>query len=222
MSRTTNVSTGPVNPSTRWFEYSAGDGTISYYDKEARKKVVVDLPFKFAVLDELKTVTGWHDKSQSGIYANEVRNTSKDELEVKSFKGGPLLRGFYKDVKDRLKLMGGKFTTSLYIAYDDNGTIRTGNLRVTGAALRAWSDFAANNNKYGGLVVIAGTEDQKTGSVRYKTPVFALDPIPDHWEEAAVAADAVLQEFLTARLASDKAAIYAKDQADDANIPFAA
>lgn len=87
MSRS-NPTDGIKNPATRWFEWAGGDeGGIKHYDKEAKADVKVALPFTFLLLDELSTVKGWHEPSESGIYANEVRDTRQDALVVRAFKG---------------------------------------------------------------------------------------------------------------------------------------
>ena len=87
------------NPAVRWFEWNGEKGVIRFYDKDAKTNVDVPLPFTFLLLDQLATVRGWHDASASGIYANEVRDTTKDTLVVKSFKGGTIAEGLYKDIK---------------------------------------------------------------------------------------------------------------------------
>ena len=84
MSRS-NPSVNAPNPAARWYEWNGETGTVRYYDKEAKKNIDVPLPFTFLLLDELACVKGWHDPSQSGIYSNEVRDTTKDKLLVKAF-----------------------------------------------------------------------------------------------------------------------------------------
>ena len=77
MSRS-NPNTGSSNPSTRWHEWAGDKGILKYYDKAQAATVEVPLPFTFILLDETATVKGWHDASESGIYANEVRDTRQE------------------------------------------------------------------------------------------------------------------------------------------------
>jgi hypothetical protein len=125
MSRS-NPTDGARNPASRWFEFASGvdGGFVRYYDKEAEKQVALGDAntggtFTLILLDELATVKGWHDASESGIFANEVRDTRQDILVVKSFKGGELASGLYADIKDRIVAVGGHFVSSCYIAYKD-------------------------------------------------------------------------------------------------------
>jgi hypothetical protein len=132
MSRS-NPTDGIRNPATRWFEFASGvdGGFVRYYDKDAEKQVPLGDAenggtFTFILLDELATVKGWHDASESGIFANEIRDTRQDTLVVKSFKGGELASGLYASIKDRIVAVGGHYVASCYIAYKDGGGLRLG------------------------------------------------------------------------------------------------
>jgi len=210
MSRS-NPTDGVSNPSRRWFEYAGGNdgGVIRYYDKEAKKDVVVGEQFQFILLDELATVKGWHDASDSGIYANEVRDTKQDVMVVRSFKGGELASGVYSSIRDRIGAMGGHFVASCYIAFKgDDGKLAIGNLGFKGAALNAWVEFkkSAGTKKdaagkpvrayYVDAVKITGYEEGQKGRVVYRTPKFALSPIGEESQKAAVDLDRELQDFL--------------------------
>src|SRR5688572_29501693 len=99
MSRS-NPTDGARNPSTRWFEFASGadGGFVRYYDKASEKQIALGDAvnggkFLFILLDEMATVKGWHDPSESAIFANEVRDTRQDTLVVRSFKGGELASG---------------------------------------------------------------------------------------------------------------------------------
>ena len=118
MSRSNPTDNTP-NPCTRWYEWDGANGGVRYYDKEAKKNIPVPDSFVFILLDELGTIKGWHDASDSGIYSNEVRDTKQETLLVKSFKGGVLAEGLYANIRDRVtsKAVGGKFSMSCYIGY---------------------------------------------------------------------------------------------------------
>lgn len=215
MSRS-NPTEASRNPSTRWFSFASGQdgGFVRYYDKDAEKNV--DLgdaqnggKFQFILLDELATVQGWHDPSESGIFANEVRDTRQDTLVVRSFKGGELASGLYASIKDRIVAVGGHFVSSCYIAYKDNGSLKLGNIRFKGAALSAWMDFkkecptkkdaAGKSVKayYVDAVKIDGFEQLKKGGTTFRVPKFALAPLSEETNEQAIKIDSELQAYLS-------------------------
>lgn len=215
MSRS-NPTDSARNPSTRWFEFASGadGGFVRYYDKEAEKNVLLGDAekggtFVFILLDELATVKGWHDPSESSIFANEVRDTRQDTLVVKSFKGGELASGLYASIKDRIVAVGGHFVSSCYIAYKDGSDLCLGNIRFKGAALSAWMDFkkecptkkdATGKNVKGfyvDAVKIEGFEQQRKGGTTFRVPKFALAPLSGDTNKQALALDAELQAFLS-------------------------
>lgn len=204
------------NPSTRWFQWAGGDegGFVRYYDKDTEKNV--DLgnsggggKFVFLLLDELATVNGWHDPSESSIFANEVRDTRQDALVVKSFKGGELASGLYQQIKDRVVAVGGHFVSSCYIAYKDADGLRLGNIRFKGAALSAWMDFKkecptkkdANGKSikayYVDAVKMEGFEQQKKGGTTFRVPKFSLSQVSPETNLQALGLDAELQAYLS-------------------------
>jgi len=194
-SRPTNTSN---NPAVRWFEWKGETGGIRYYDKEAEKNVDVPLPFTALLLDQLGTVKGWHDASDSGIYANEVRDTRQQPLVVKSFKGGVLAEGLYAAIKDRVHTFGGYFVANCYIAAKIDGVLQIASLRWKGAALSAWMEFTKANRKAlddKAFAVTGFTEGQK-GRVKFAVPTFAIKDITPETQAAALALDEALQAHL--------------------------
>lgn len=188
------------NPATRWFEWNGKDGCIKYYDKDTDTKVDLPLPFAFSLLDELASVRGWHKLSTSGIYSNQVRDTSKDTLIVKSFKGGLLAEGLYKDIKADINAAGGKYNADLYIAFkNENGELVTGGLLLKGTALKSWMDFRKQHgdDRYRKAIVIADVSDGKNGNITFKTPIFQLQPRSAESTNVAKALDVKLQDWLT-------------------------
>lgn len=203
------------NPSTRWFFFASGadGGFVRYYNKEAEKNIALGDAdkggtFQFILLDELATVQGWHDPSESAIFANEVRDTRQDTLVVKSFKGGELASGLYAGIKDRIVAVGGHFVASCYLAYKDGDKLCIGNIRFKGAGLSAWMDFkkqcptkkGADGKSlkayYLDAVRIRGFEQLKKGGTTFRVPVFSLAPLSPESNNQAVALDAELQSFL--------------------------
>lgn len=233
MSRS-NPTDGIRNPSTRWFEWAGGDdgGYIRWYDKDSKLQQKVMLPFTFLLLDELSTVKGWHDASDSGIYANEVRDTRQDALVVKSFKGGELASGIYKAIRDRITAQGGHYCASLYLAYrDEDEQLKIGNLNLKGAASSAWMEFKKSAPTKKGAdgkslrayfidaVKIASFEQLKKGATVYRVPKFSLQEVSEASNQQAVGLDAELQAFLSDYLKRPKAEAAAPEEPLPAETP---
>lgn len=218
MSRS-NPTDGARNPSTRWFEWAGGDegGFVRWYDKETKQHIKMDGPFTFLLLDELSTVKGWHEPSESSIYANEVRDLRQDALVVKSFKGGELATGLYTSIKDRIVAKGGHYHASVYLAYKEGAELRIGNLGLKGAALGAWMDFkkAAPMKKdvngkslkayFVDAVTVAGFVEAKKGGTTFRVPKFALKEVAEATNLQAVALDTELQAFFAEYLKRPRA-----------------
>lgn len=195
-----NENTSP-NPATRWFEWNGEHGVVRYYDKEAKKNVDVGSDFSFILLDQLGGVRGWHDASESGIYSNEVKDTRQEAMVVKSFKGGTLIEGIYKDIKDRVNTLGGQFVANCYIAFKNGGEkLEIGSLRFKGAALGAWMEFCKSHRAdlYKKAIRIHGFTEGKKGRIVFRVPVLSSADLTPETDRAAIALDATLQEFLKA------------------------
>ena len=219
MSRS-NPNEGVKNPSRRWFEWAGGSdgGVIRYYDKEKKENITLALPVVFILLDELATVRGWHDPSESGIYCNEVRDTRQDTFVVKAFKGGELASGLYATIRDRIKAVGGHFQSSCYVGFKDSASspLELGNLSFKGAALNAWVEFKTANRVelFKQAFAITGYKDAKKGATAYRVPTFALRAISSETDQAAIALDQELQDYLSSYLKKsrdDQAATAAKE-----------
>jgi hypothetical protein len=146
-------------------------------------------------------VRGWQDASGSGIYSNEVKDTRQDAFVVKAFKGGTLIEGIYKDIKDRVNSLGGQFVANCYIAFKNgDGKLTLGSIRFKGAALGAWMEFCKQHRAdlYKKAIRINGFTEGKKGRIVFRMPVLSLKDISPEMDKAAIALDATLQEFLTA------------------------
>lgn len=197
MSRS-NPTVNAPNPAVRWFEWNGEEGIVRWYDKDAKAKQSVP-DFEFLFLDQLGSVRGWHDASESGIYSNEVRDTRSDVLVVKSFKGGTLIEGIYRDIKDRVNTLGGQFVASCYVAFKNGADgLVLGNLKFKGAALGAWMEFtkAHRADLYKKAIKITGFSEGKKGRIVYRMPQFVLKDVSPETNNIAVALDAELQEWL--------------------------
>lgn len=192
------------NPTTKYLEWKSNDKCFSYYDKAAEENVKVELPTKFVFLQHYHTVKGWHDGSQSGIWANEVYYIGSEEMTVRSFKGGELAHGLYKEIKSRVNSMGGRYHRSIYVMLED-GTLA--NVSLKGAGVKEWSDFMETS---GGLVdsqwiEIKDAKEMKKGSIKYSTPNFSLGANLTKQESAnADQVAATLKEYLDGYFAKEE------------------
>jgi hypothetical protein len=214
VSRSNPNENGTPNPAARWFEWNGENGVVRYYDREEKKNVVVGDDFTFLLLDQLGSVRGWHDASDSGIFSNEVKDTRQEVMVVKSFKGGTLAEGIYKDIKDRVNAVGGQFVANCYIAFkDDNDTLAIGSLRFKGAALSAWMDFSKAHRAelYKKAIRIKGFEEGKKGRIVYRVPVLHVTEISEATNAAATELDREFQAYLATYLKKTK-----RDQVESA------
>lgn len=169
----TNEAPKSANPTSKYLEWKSNDKSFSYYDKEAGENVKVELPLKFLFLQNYHTVKGWNDASESGIYSNEVFYIGSEPMTVRSFKGGVIAEGLYKDIKPTITAAGGKYNRSIYVMLED-GTVA--NISLKGSGVRQWSDFMeANKNIIDNQwVEVLTSNDEKKGSIKYSTPEFTV------------------------------------------------
>lgn len=143
MSKSKETENTTSNPSTRWFEWVGSKGCLKYWDRDKKENFFVELPFRFIVLDQLNTVTGFSDALQQGFFANEVRDT-RDKLTLRT-KQGIHTEGIWK--QDLSIIDGARFTKSIYIAYfDEDKELQLGNIKFSGSALGGLSDGAIDAN----------------------------------------------------------------------------
>jgi hypothetical protein len=203
------------NPAKRFLEWKSNDKCFSYYDKEKKENVSVPLPFKFLVLDQLHTVSGWNDATSSGIYSNEVKFISKQQMTVKPFKGNEIAKGLYADIKEKVKNAGGHYVKSIYIMLED-GTLA--NIQLKGSAVQQWGEFT--NKSLSRLpeewVVVDKAVDGKKGAVKYTTPGFTFGGSLS--DKEAAQADLVFDEletYLKAYLIKEEAPVEVEDLDSD-------
>lgn len=192
------------NPTTKYLEWKSNDKSFSYYDKSKGENVKVELPFKFVFLQHYHTVKGWSDASGSGIYSNEVYFIGSEPMAVKSFKGGVIAEGLYKDIKPTITNAGGKYHRSVYVMLEDGSLA---NISFKGAVVREWSIFMENNANNCDVkwVEVNTANEQKKGSVKYTTPDFTLGESISKAD--ATKADKVageFQEYISSYLKKDE------------------
>jgi len=174
------------NPCKKFIRFKSGK--FSYWDKEEKKDVPVEFPLEFVALRELATITGFDEKNECGIYSNEISSIGIQPLLVKSFKGGEIAAGFYKEIKDTVVSRGGKYTASIYIMIDGE----LANLQLRGAALREWFE-----KKKGVKYSIAKTKKGRTGAVSYDVPVIeTVEATPEERIAASNLYEGELHDYL--------------------------
>lgn len=197
MSRSNPTDNAP-HPCTRWIEWDGSNGEFRYYDKEQKKNVSIGDGLTFILLDQLATIKGWHDASESGIFSNEIRDIQQDVLVVKAFKGGTLAEGTYKPIRDKIIAHGGHFTANLYSAIKIDDELAIASIQFKGAALSVWMEFSKKNRAdlYKKAVRCKGFTEGKKGKIVFRTPVFSLAEVSPETDSKALDCDRVLQEFL--------------------------
>lgn len=196
------------NPATRFMQWRGGadgGGKITYYDKAEAQEYEVDLPFRFTVLDELHTITGFSEKDHSGFWSNEVRDL-KDKLVVKT-KAGTIAQGAYGDISDRIKALGAKYAKSVYIAFkDESGELVIGNIKFSGASLTAWIEFQKKFDVSVAAVSIEGGKKAKKGATIYFTPIIDGLNLNAQTKKEAIKLDEELQRYLNTYMTQKPAA----------------
>lgn len=186
------------NPATRFMQWRGGadgGGKITWYSKEDSQEYEVDLPFRFTVLDELHTITGYSEKDRSGFWSNEVRDL-KDELVVRT-KAGIVAKGAYSNISDGIKSKGAKYAKSVYIAFkDEEGELVIGNIKFSGASLTAWIEFQKKFDVSVAAVKIDGGKKAKKGATVYYIPVIEGMNLNEQTKKEAIKLDEELQRFL--------------------------
>jgi hypothetical protein len=172
MSRREQFGTSTPSPVARYYTWSSEDKQFKYYDKESKANINV-FPLSVALLTTRSTVRGWHEASKSAIYANEVKNSGKEQLAVFADKGKVAIAlGIYRDIKGILQ--GGHFEKVIY-GYEQNvGIVK---INIKGSGLKAYSDFEKENNGqklFENFISVSKFESLKNGAVKYTVPTFGL------------------------------------------------
>ncbi len=134
---------GNASPIKRYLQFSGSTGIFSYYDKEIKERVELD-ELEIIVLDVRASVTGYNSTSKAQITSNLVAETGSEKLTVTSWKDGKstaIAEGLYKDIKDKVKTAGGKFTSNVICLCDVGNGQEICNLQFQGSSLNGWIKF---------------------------------------------------------------------------------
>ena len=173
MARLDRPTKAASNPAKKFLNWKSNEKCFSFYDKESQQNVRVELPLKVLFLEHYHTVKGWNNASESGIFSNEVYSIGKEPLSVKSFKGGEIASGLYKEIKTEIKSEGAVYYRSIYVMTETGELI---NLQLKGSAVSNYSNFYNDNNHLldNQWIEVNEFQEGKSGAVSYTVPVFKV------------------------------------------------
>lgn len=201
MSRTKKTG-GSSSPVQKYLSFKGSKGQVRYYDKNKEgedKNVNIDT-LDLVILDIKSSVSGFNESSSSSISSNmlDPYSTGKEEFIVKTKVNGSFgefTRGIWKDIKDEVANIGGKFTTNIFALADvgDGNGLQIVRLELNGSALSPWIEYVDgldnDDEVYDQLITITKGQlcTRKKGKTvpvsdaEYKKVVAALkkDPMAD-------------------------------------------
>lgn len=206
-----NPTTYVPNPAKHTVSWAGADGFFAVYDKEKKERVMLDLPFRFAWVENTAAITGFHEddnpSKQFFIQSNELLKVKEGTFQVFHYeKDGEKSKkvvdheGTYDEIKDAVKSRsyGGRYTTVIYAVSDgDNGPIKSGDIiriEIAGAALNAWIDKGFS--QYDGGVCVEESIEKKKGRVTYYQPIFKQEQISSDLNATALEADKAITAWI--------------------------
>lgn len=164
------------NPSQYYLEWNIQHNSFCYYSSEKEDRIPFPLPFKFLALKFLNTITGFDEKTDQGLYANEVTNTTMEHFKVCRRDGSVVATGLYNSIKDQVKTAGGKFTQSIYAMTPRGGIV---NVRIKGAQMLNFNVIKKHGNRWRDEWLQVANYDTKTHGEGeeakvYTVPVFSF------------------------------------------------
>lgn len=192
------------NPALRFYQWEGSTGAVNYYDKEAKKKVAVALPFTFLPISRLVTLKGYNDDTKTSYWSNEVKDIQKDSFHVQSVSGGAnnkqirtVAQGLYKDIKPTLDSLDIAYVESLYIGIKGAKGLELCNFQIKGSAIGSWIQFCKDHKIWEIAASINSSLDKKKGSVKYKEPVYTpIVKISEAMQKQSIALDLQLNDYL--------------------------
>jgi hypothetical protein len=154
-------------------EWSGSKGEFYYFDKTAKAKIPMKSPFYGFVIDEANTIVGFHEKSNKGIWSNEVKDLSKEQLNVRV--GSQTMDlGLYDEIKDAVKTKGGKYCKVVYFALisETGKELSLVKIRLSGSALAPFIDGKFRASEKLILKFSTNPESKKKGATVYFEPTI--------------------------------------------------
>jgi dsDNA-binding SOS-regulon protein len=192
-----------TNPAKLFIEWSGSEGKFSYYDKDKKEKVFLDMPVRFIPLDVLSTVKGYDENAKKGYWSNEVRSTKQDVMVLRS-KDGVEHTGLYETIKEKFSSKGVDYIQSVYAAFKIGKELSIVNFQLKGSALSPFIEFCKGKKISEIGVEIKSSTPKKKGAVKYFEPVYEVMGVSEATDKQAVELDKELQEYLSAYLAKNK------------------
>lgn len=200
----------PRHPSNEWANRKNWE--FSAWDRIDGVEKTVELPKEFIIVADSWSVKWWLE-SKWWVWSNEIYSFNDDILTVRGNNWEVLYEWKYKDIKDELQKVWLKLTRNIhYVSPEDYDTLKT--FCIKWAASKAWFETFSNENKnlpWFKRIKIAEIKEWKTGSVKYKFPVF-------EWASDLTAEDRIAQQRWWTELANYKnATIATEDDVAEAN-----
>lgn len=151
------------------------DGTVENEEGGQGAEVEVKLPFKFAVLEQTRRISGFAPQG-SGIrfYSNEAVEYN-DEIRVMRKEGDKpaeeVCKGKYSEIKDKLP-QGARLAVQLYVYNPETEQIEC--ITCQGASLGAFIEFSKKNRIYENYITMEKGEEAKNGVVTFFPPEFKV------------------------------------------------
>lgn len=186
-----------LNPARYTFQWAGKKGQLEYYDRATKERVPVPLPFTFIVLEELSCMAGYSKADASPYWSNEVRDTRRETLTVKTT-SGTKQTGLYREL-DAVRADGAVYAKSIYIAYENGpGNWVIGNIKApAGSVLTAWIELSRTAKFSNGKIVLSRDKLRTAPTGDYYPPHFEYKPFEGREYTVSVRLDAELQSYLT-------------------------
>jgi len=184
------------NPCDIWLNWNAENGTVVYH--RDNKTTALKFPFKLIVLDQLSAIGGWHKKTKSAIYSNQIKDVKSTPLTVRT-RNEILARGLFSEISIPMYAIGGQFNLYIYAAVRAKTGMNIAALRLKGASLGEWNIFSKKNKKslLKKAILITGSREAGNEKHKFRNPIFELATIAPEEDKRAIELDIILQEYLT-------------------------
>lgn len=168
----------------------------------------VPLPLTFVVLDDGAYRIGGETRgggNKRKIGSNLAHRDFGNHLVV-NYKdnGANLAEGFWKDIKQRVTDIGGKYTLVLFVLTKIDGAYKMAAIHLRGRALSEWFKFIKGKNTMGEFAYtvksVIKTEGEEIDSF---IPIFSEVAIKLETVEEANAADTILQVWMKSQFSNE-------------------
>lgn len=195
------------SPAKVFSKWRGGEGKLTHWDGQVQNsdgsqgsEVEDKLPFKFAILEQTRRVSGFAPgKGQSTRYYSNEAVAYDDVLKVMAKDGEnparEVVTGKYADIKDKLP-QGARLAVQLYVYVPERDQIEC--ITCQGASLGAFIEFSKKNKIYENFVTLEkNPEAKKNGAVSYYEPLFKIaESYNQETMRTLVAKDAIVTSYL--------------------------